>query len=119
MNLLLTLSGESTLPCLCKKKKKEYSFNASGVAGLANASFKGQWKFGSRCGALLIMLQPRSSYIPPKVLLKHLVDIPKFKNKVLVTEVASCPAYCLYLSTAGEWLPEAANFLPAMCLGCD
>jgi len=74
----------------------------SGVAGLANASIKGQWKFGDRRGALLIMAQPLSSYVPPKVLLKHLVDIPAFKNKVLVTEVVSCPAYSLYLSTANS-----------------
>lgn len=79
-----------------------------GVVGLANASIKGQWKFGSRRGALLIMSQPRSSYIPPKVLLKHLIDFPEFKNKVLVTEVVSCPAYSLYLSTANNEAIELA-----------
>jgi len=73
-----------------------------GVAGLANASIKGQWKFGSRRGALLAMSRPVSSYVPPKVLLKHLVDIPILKNKELVTEVVSCPAYSLYLSTANN-----------------
>jgi len=73
-----------------------------GVVGLANASIKGQWKFGSSRGALLIMARPLSSYVPPKVLLKHLVDIPIFKNKVLVTEVVSCPAYSLYLSSANS-----------------
>jgi len=79
-----------------------------GVVGLANASIKGQWKFGSRRGALLIMSRPLSSYVPPKVLLKHLVDIPTFKNKVLVTEVVSCPAYSLYLSTANNEAIELA-----------
>ena len=108
MSLLPALSGEPTLPCLCRGKK--YSFNASGVAGLANASIKGQWKFGSRRGALLVMSRPLSSYVPPKVLLKHLVDIPTFKNKVLVTEVVSCPAYSLYLSNAGEWLSGTHSF---------
>ena len=101
----MMLSGEPTLPCLCKRK---YSVNASEVVGLANASIKGHWKFGSRRGALLIMSQPLSSYLPPEVLLKHLVDIPTFKNKVLVTQVVSCPAYSLYLSTASKWLPEIA-----------
>ena len=85
----------------------KYSFNASEIAGLANASIKGQWKFGAKRGALLIMSGVVSSYIPPRVLLRHLVDMPIFKNKVLVTEVFSCPAYSLYLSTASEWLPEA------------
>jgi len=79
-----------------------------GVVGLANASIKGQWKFGSRRGALLIMSRPLSSYVPPKVLLKHLVDIPIFKNKVLVTEVVTCPAYSLYLSTANNESIELA-----------
>jgi len=79
-----------------------------GVAGLANASIKGQWKFSSRRGALLIMARPLSSYIPPKVLLKHLVDIPIFKDKVLVTEVISCPAYSLYLSSANSEAVELA-----------
>jgi hypothetical protein len=48
------------------------------------------------------MHQPQISYIPPKVFLKQLVDIPALKDKLLVTEVFSCPAYCLYLSNAGE-----------------
>ena len=74
--------------------------NASGVAGLADASIKGQWEFGTRRGALLIISQPHSSYIPPKVFLKNLVDIPALRNKALVTEVISCPAYSLYLSSA-------------------
>jgi len=82
----------------------------SGIDGLAiaTASIKGQWKFGSKRGALLLMDQPRSSYVPPKVLLKHLADIPTFKNKVLVTEVVSCPAYTLYLSTANSEAVELA-----------
>jgi hypothetical protein len=79
-----------------------------GVVGLANASIKGQWKFGNRRGALLVMSQPLSSYLPPQVLLKHLVDIPIFKDKVLVTEVISCPAYSLYLSTASNEAVELA-----------
>jgi len=79
-----------------------------GVTGLANASFKGQFKFSSRRGVLLIMSRPLCSHVPPKVLLKHLVDIPILKNKVLVTEVISCPAYCFYLSTGNSETIELA-----------
>lgn len=49
-----------------------------------------------------MMDKPQMSYIPPKVFLKQLVDNPILKDKLLVTEVFSCPAYCLYLSNAGE-----------------
>jgi len=79
-----------------------------GIVGLANASIRGQWRFGTRRGALLIMDRPLSSYLPPQKLLKHLVGIPIFKHKVLVTEVISCPAYTLYLSTANSEAIELA-----------
>jgi hypothetical protein len=81
-----------------------------GIDGLANASIKGQWKFGppARRGGLLVMSRPRRSYVPPKVLLKHLVDLPIFKNKVLVTEIVSCPAYSFYLSTPDNDVLELA-----------
>jgi len=72
------------------------------AAGLADASIKGRWEFGNRRGALLIISRPHSSYIPPKVVLKQLVNIPELKNKSLVTEVILCPAYNLYLSTASK-----------------
>jgi len=69
------------------------------VPGLADASIKGQWVFGSGRGALLIMAHPRSSRLPPDVLLDRLADIKKLKNMCLVTEVISCPAYSIYLSS--------------------
>jgi len=69
------------------------------VPGLAEASIRGQWAFNRKRGALLIMDQPQSSYVPPNVFLKQLVNIPALKDKFLVTEVFSCPAYCLYLSS--------------------
>ena len=94
MNLLLVLNGEPILDVRAKNCIHPHG-NASGVTGLANASIKGQWEFGIKRGALLIMSQPHSSYIPPKVLLKQLVDIPVLRNKSLVTEVISCPAYSL------------------------
>jgi len=73
------------------------------VVGLADASIKGQWAFGSDRGALLIMAHPRSSRIPPANLLKHLADVQLLRNMCLVTEVFSCPAYSFYLSSkSGE-----------------
>ena len=71
------------------------------LAGLADASIKGRWEFGSKRGALLIMAKPRSSYIP-QTLLRLLIDIPALKDKSIVTEVISCPAYSLYLSSASK-----------------
>ncbi|KAF9461885.1 hypothetical protein BDZ94DRAFT_1298991 [Collybia nuda] len=71
-------------------------------AGLAEASIRGQWQFGKRRGALLIMSQPRSQHIPSNTFLKDLIGISKLKDKALVTEVVSCPAYSLYLSGANE-----------------
>lgn len=74
----------------------------SEITGLAEASIKGQWEFGKKRGALLIMARPRSRRIPPHVVLKQLVKIPSLEDKVLVTEVLSCPAYSLYLSGASK-----------------
>jgi len=79
-----------------------------GIDGFASASIKGQWKFGPKRGAVLLVSRPRSTHVPPKVLLKHLIDFPVFKNKVLVTEVISCPAYSLYLSNPDEDVLELA-----------
>jgi len=89
--------------------RRELTVSAEcGVAGLADTSIKGQWEFGSKRGALLIMSRPRSSYLPPKVFLKQLVDIPALRDKSLVTEVISCPAYSLYLSSANKEVIDVA-----------
>lgn len=69
------------------------------VPGITDASVKGQWQFATKRGALLVMHQPRSTYIPPKVMLKKLIDIHELKDKYVVTETFSCPAYSLYLSS--------------------
>lgn len=73
------------------------------IPGLADASIRGQWCFGTERGALLIMAHPRSSRLPPDVLLDRLADVKELKNMCLVTEVISCPAYSFYLSSkSGE-----------------
>lgn len=74
----------------------------SEALGIAKASVKGQWVFGSKRGALLVMAQPRSSHIPPGVILKHLAKVEALKDMYLVTETYSCPAYSLYLSSGSE-----------------
>jgi len=88
--------------------------NFSEVAGLAEASIKGQWAFGSKRGALLIMAYPRSSHIPQGTVLEHLAKLPILKDMVLITEVFSCPAYSLY-SSSGSELPL---YLPFNLIDC-
>jgi len=82
-------------------KRGDFKLGAevSAIPGLADASIKGQWIFGSRRGALLIMAHPRCSYIPPATILKYLAEVEGLKDMFLVTEVFSCPAYSLYLSS--------------------
>jgi hypothetical protein len=77
---------------------------SSAIPGLADASIKGQWSFGSKRGALLIMSNPLCSYIPHGTILKHLAEVETLKKMYLVTEVFSCPAYSLYLSNGSEFL---------------
>ncbi|KAF8203544.1 hypothetical protein K438DRAFT_1580723 [Mycena galopus ATCC 62051] len=73
------------------------------VPGIADASIKGRWKFkAGKTGALLVMAQPRSSFLPTNALLKLLVNIPALGDKHIVTEIVSCYAYSMYLSSRGE-----------------
>jgi hypothetical protein len=74
------------------------------VPGVAEASVKGQWDFGRKRGAVLVMAHPSSSRIPAQSLLKHLVNLPDLKDKFLVTQTFHCHAYSLYLSGEGEKL---------------
>ena len=48
------------------------------------------------------MAQPHCSYIPPATILKYLAEVETLKDKYLVTEVFSCPAYSLYLSSGSK-----------------
>ncbi|KAJ3724157.1 hypothetical protein DFJ43DRAFT_1158007 [Lentinula guzmanii] len=84
-------------------RRTEFSLEpTASIPGIAEASIKGEWRFSSKRGALLVMNQPRSTYIPPKALLKKLVDVPELKDKYLATETFSCPAYSLYLSSGED-----------------
>ncbi|KAH0835710.1 hypothetical protein J3R83DRAFT_9531 [Lanmaoa asiatica] len=74
------------------------------LAGLATASIKGQWQFehGKR-DALLIMHRPRLRFLPRNVILEPLYRVPKLKDKWLVTNIHTCPAFSMYLSNkSGE-----------------
>jgi len=80
-------------------KSREFQLGANaGLTGVAEASVKGQWDFGRKRGALLVMANPNSYRIPGQVLLKHLVKLPHLKDKALVTQTFHCHAYSLYLS---------------------
>ncbi|KAJ7900700.1 hypothetical protein B0H14DRAFT_2671480 [Mycena olivaceomarginata] len=73
------------------------------IPGIAEASIKGQWKFKSgKTGALLVMAQPRSSWVPANPLFKKLLEIPALKDKYLVMEIVACHAYSMYLSNKLE-----------------
>lgn len=69
------------------------------VAGLSQASIKGEWHFqrGKR-GALLIMHNPRQEYIPRGRVLETMYKVPDLKDMHIVTSVFKCPAYIIYLS---------------------
>ncbi|KAG8215857.1 hypothetical protein J3R82DRAFT_7812 [Butyriboletus roseoflavus] len=76
----------------------------AGVAGIASASFQGQWQFehGKR-DALLIMHSPRLRFLPRNVFLETLFRVPALKDKCLVTGIHVCPAFSMYLSNkSGE-----------------
>ncbi|KDQ61837.1 hypothetical protein JAAARDRAFT_55158 [Jaapia argillacea MUCL 33604] len=71
------------------------------VPGVAEATIQGRWQFGAKSGALLVMVNPRATYIP-KTLVKQLGNATMLKDKSIVTEVVSCPAYSLYLSSGNS-----------------
>ncbi|KAJ7688769.1 hypothetical protein B0H14DRAFT_3052155 [Mycena olivaceomarginata] len=66
------------------------------IPGIAEASIQGQWKFKSgKTGALLVMAQPRSSWVPANALFKKLLEIPALKDKYLVTKIVACHTYSI------------------------
>lgn len=69
------------------------------VAGLGQASIKGEWQFqrGKR-GALLIMHNPRQEYVPRGRVLEALYKVPELRDMHIVNSIFKCPAYTIYLS---------------------
>jgi L-lysine 2,3-aminomutase len=47
------------------------------------------------------MADPSSIRVDIDALLKDLINLPQLKDKVLVTTVYRCPAYCRYISAKG------------------
>ena len=73
-----------------------------GVQGLAEASIKGEWHFGGTRGALLAMSQPCLESMPPELWKALRAVLAYLEDKSLVTEIHSCPGYCLFLSSGSE-----------------
>ncbi|KAJ7892257.1 hypothetical protein B0H14DRAFT_2560321 [Mycena olivaceomarginata] len=65
------------------EQKRDLNLSPQVIPGIAEASIKGQWKFKSgKTGALLVMSQPRSSWVPANALFKRLLEIPALKDKI-------------------------------------
>ena len=81
-----------------------------GVAGLADAALKYQFRFGKRRGAVLLMSHAVTTRLEPKEgenmnrLMDNLITFSKLKGKIIVTETVSCKGYFMYLSNKGEFI---------------
>ncbi|KAI0063935.1 hypothetical protein BV25DRAFT_1853802 [Artomyces pyxidatus] len=89
---------ESYIACTGRQISREAHFGAEvALSGVAQASIKGDWDFGRKRGAALVMYNARMSSLPgPR--LKTVAASPILEDKCVVTEVYTCTAYCLYLS---------------------
>ncbi|KAF9070085.1 hypothetical protein BDP27DRAFT_642944 [Rhodocollybia butyracea] len=70
-----------------------------GIQSYADVGFDGKWQFHSERGALLILVTPRINTMrgfPTSTILDKRFK-PLLKNRVVCTDVVSCPAFCLYL----------------------
>lgn len=74
------------------------------VIGLAEASVKAQLEFGGKRGAVLIMHDVQTWYIPGELVYKlECGNFDSIKSKALVTHVETCSSYARYLSTASTY----------------
>ncbi|THU94295.1 hypothetical protein K435DRAFT_966924 [Dendrothele bispora CBS 962.96] len=70
-----------------------------GIPSLADLGFVGKWEFKSNKGALLVLISPCISTMrgfPTGIMLEERFE-SILKNRVVCTDVVSCPAVCLYL----------------------
>jgi len=58
---------------------------------------KGQWRFNSKRGAILLMHRPRMTRVPDEFFNASL-HLPILKGKCLVYQVWNCPGFYMYLS---------------------
>lgn len=68
---------------------------------IATAQLRVNCQFASKCGAALVMYRPQISCLPRD---QQLVELLKnlqvvLKEKYIVTEVISCPAYVMVMSS--------------------
>ena len=68
-----------------------------------------QVKFAKGRGAILVMHQVKTEYIPDE-LLSYLGGHAKLKGKQLVDKVHACQGYAQYLSSGGELVPLYTYF---------
>jgi len=75
---------------------------------VASVEFAGKWKFNRQRGALLVLLNPRIEYIRtfPLAIVRDETFKSSLYNRVICTEVVSCPGFCLYLGNSQEHVFE-------------
>lgn len=73
----------------------------SGVQDVASVKFQVNCQFESKRGAALVMYKPQLSYLPRDEQLTNLLKTfhSVLKGSCIVTEVISCPAYVMAMST--------------------
>ncbi|KAL0066484.1 hypothetical protein AAF712_006527 [Marasmius tenuissimus] len=76
----------------------------SGLQPFADVAFEGKWEFKNKRGALLYLITPRihsmKGFPTSTVLDERFESI--LKNRVICTDVVSCPAFALYLANSKE-----------------
>ncbi|OCB87723.1 hypothetical protein A7U60_g5250 [Sanghuangporus baumii] len=73
------------------------SLNVKGALETAGPTFGGQWQFGSKRAALLLLYGSRITRLPEE-LFEELKETKWGHGKHIVSHIHSCPAYALYLS---------------------
>lgn len=112
------MSGTFGIASCVNIETTDYDQFHSGVQDVAAVKFQVNCQFENKCGAALVMYKPQLSYLPrdeqlPR-LLKEFHSV--LKGMCIVTEVISCPAYILVMSTQSEsWVvgPRTLRWLIA------
>jgi len=86
-------------PAIQEVSDKDLEIKNDGVTpGLSTVG--ASWRFTKGSGAVLLVAKPQRTFLPPKVLLKQLLNVPVLQDKCLVTEITKTSAYVYYLSAA-------------------
>lgn len=74
-----------------------------GVTGDVGIKFETEWAFSPKNrGAILTASDVTMAYLEPGIVFPRLGDIAKLKDKAIVVEAYTCPAYALLLSDKGR-----------------